>query len=144
MTRAKEPRLFAPVLDTFVRALPHTYRGVDAATRTHVRLVIKGDSGGAWSLVRGNRPNIQGTEARRTTGVRANTDDVAQPPPAVSPWNLYADTDTPPAATVTVDQETAWRLFTRGIDPATAREYARIEGDAELGEVALGAVAIIA
>jgi uncharacterized protein (TIGR03083 family) len=121
--RAKEPRLFAPVLDTFVRALPHTYRNVDAAPNTHMLLVITGDAGARWSLVR---------------------DDVPQPPPAASSWALYEAAETAPAATVTLDQETAWRLFTKGIDPAAAHERATIEGDVGLGEVALSAVAILA
>ncbi|MEO6196827.1 MAG: hypothetical protein ABIP58_01850, partial [Dehalococcoidia bacterium] len=47
-----EPRLFAPVLETFVRALPHTFRDVDAADGTHVTLRITGAAGESWSLVR--------------------------------------------------------------------------------------------
>jgi hypothetical protein len=50
----------------------------------------------------------------------------------------------PPAATVTLDQGTAWRLFTRGIDPTTARGRATLDGNVALGEVALRAVSIIA
>lgn len=108
-----EPRLFAPVLTTFVRALPHTYRDIAAANGTHVRLVIEGAAGGAWSLVRG--------------------DDA---------WSLYADADSAPTASVTLAQDRAWRLFTKGIAPEDAR--ARIEGDATLGAVALGMVSILA
>jgi hypothetical protein len=150
VTRARERRLFAPVLDTFVRALPHTYRNVDAPPGTHVRLVITGDSGGAWSLIRGDDVH-RGDPETRSSDFGTSTTDVAQPPleespgrPAVSPWSLYADADAPPTATVTLDQETAWRTFTRGVDRAAAREQARIEGDVGLGEVVLRAVAIIA
>jgi hypothetical protein len=113
--RAKEPRLFAPVLDTFVRALPHTYRDIEAPAGTHVLLEITGDAGGRWSLVRGDET-----------------------------WALYEAIDAAPAATVTLDQETAWRLFTKGIDPATARERATIAGDVKVGEVLLRTVSIIA
>jgi hypothetical protein len=49
------PRLFAPVLDTLVRALPHTFRDVQAPDGTHVKLTITGDAGGVWSLVRDER-----------------------------------------------------------------------------------------
>lgn len=42
-------RLFGPVLDTFVHALPHTYRNVDAPDGTHVQLVITGP---AWEALR--------------------------------------------------------------------------------------------
>jgi uncharacterized protein (TIGR03083 family) len=49
-----ERRLFAPVLDTFVRALPHTYRGVGAPDGTQVTLRIMGDAGATWWLMRVN------------------------------------------------------------------------------------------
>jgi uncharacterized protein (TIGR03083 family) len=136
VTRAKEPRLFAPVLDTFVRALPHTYRHTEAPPGTHIRLTITGPAGGTWSLVRGDAPT--------RVGHATSPASVAQPPPAVGAWALHINVETPPAVTVTLDQETAWRLFTRGIDPAAARERAEIEGDAALGEVALRTVSIIA
>lgn len=42
-------RYLAPVLDTFVRALPYTYRDVDAPEETAIALRIDDD---AWSLVR--------------------------------------------------------------------------------------------
>jgi hypothetical protein len=119
--------LFAPVLDTFVRALPHTYRHTDAPPGTHVRLTITGDAGNTWSLIREIPPTRVGQAT--TTAI---------------PWTLYTRVETPAAATVTLDQETAWRLFTRGVEPATARERAQIDGDAKLGEVALHTVSIIA
>jgi hypothetical protein len=110
-----EPRLFHPVLATFVRALPHTYRDVSAAEGTHVRLTISGDAGGAWSVVMHD-----------------------------GRWGLYDGVETPPAATVTLDEETAWRLFTKGVAPGEARARATVEGDAGLGAAAFDVVAIIA
>lgn len=110
---AYQPRLFAPVLATFIRALPHTYRNVAAPEGTHVRLVIEGDAGLACSLV-------------RSSGV----------------WVLYTEGGGHPAAAVTLPQDRAWRLFTRGIGPDDAR--ARIEGDTALGEVALRTLSILA
>ena len=47
-----EPRYLAPVLATFVHALPHTYRQTDAPEATSVTLTIIGDSGASWSIVR--------------------------------------------------------------------------------------------
>ena len=47
-----ETRLFAPVLATFVRALPHTFRNVDAADGSTVHLRITGQAGGEWSISR--------------------------------------------------------------------------------------------
>ncbi len=84
---AKEPALFAPVLATFVRALPQTYRDVDAPEGTHVKLTIAGESGGEWSVVR-----------------------------EAAGWGLYVDVASEPNAVVSIDQERAWRLFAKGID----------------------------
>src|SRR2546423_911642 len=47
-----EERFFAPVLDTFVRALPHTFREVHAAQGAIVQLTISGRGGGHWALRR--------------------------------------------------------------------------------------------
>jgi hypothetical protein len=54
------------------------------------------------------------------------------------------DVRTRPAATVTLDEDTAWRMFTRGLPPEVVRSRASIDGDVGLGEVALSAVAILA
>jgi uncharacterized protein (TIGR03083 family) len=43
-----ERRFFAPVLATFIYALPHTLRSVEAAEGARLRLRILGESGGAW------------------------------------------------------------------------------------------------
>jgi hypothetical protein len=110
-----ERRLFFPVLDTFVHALPHTYRHVVAPDDVHVRLAITGEAGGVWSLVR-----LDGR------------------------WQLAEDVATAPASTVTLDQDTAWRLFTRGIDRDATVARTTVAGDERLGAVVLDAVAIIA
>ena len=47
-------------------------------------------------------------------------------------------------ATVELDEDRAWRLFTKGISKEDARKSARIEGDAALAERALDTVSILA
>ncbi len=111
----KERRFFAPVLDTFVRALPHTFRDVDAAEGAQVKLVISGDAGGEWYLVRGD-----------------------------AKWTLYRQTNAEPAATVVIDRETAWRLFTKGISKDEVSGRATLRGDRTLGMKVLDTVSIIA
>ena len=111
----KEPRFFGPVLDTFVRALPHTFRNVEADEGTSVGLHISGDSGGNWTVVKEH----QG-------------------------WVLYGAYDKQPSAEVTMDQELAWRLFTRGAERDDAISRADIEGDRALAETVFDAVSIIA
>ncbi len=115
-----EPRLFLPVLDTFVRALPHTFRDTDAPQGTHVLLLITriGETRASplqLSLVR---------EASR--------------------WSLFDSAPFAPSATVTMDADTAWRLFTKGISKAEAALRAVVTGNARLGEKVLDTVSIIA
>lgn len=111
----KEPKFLAPVLDAFVRALPHTYRQVDAPEGTLVVLTISGRSGGRWSLLRENRE-----------------------------WTLYLDVAQKPDAEVTIDQEMAWRLFTKGLDKQEAQANVIVVGDQPLGLKVLDMVSIIA
>ena len=111
----KERRFFHPVLDTFVWALPHTYRDVAVTQTTVVKLVVTGEAGDVWYVV---------GEAHG--------------------WSLYKAVEFQPASVVTMDQETCWRLFTKGIDRIQARAMVRIEGDEALGEKVLETVSIIA
>ena len=72
-----------------------------------------GDAGGEWSVVR-----------------------------EASGWALYDGSDPGAKARVTIDQEKAWRLFTKGVDPYECE--AKLEGDRKLGERLLETVSIIA
>jgi uncharacterized protein (TIGR03083 family) len=104
-----------PVLDTFIRALPYTYREVVAPAGTALLFEISGDAGGAWTLLRG--------------------------PTA---WQLYAGGAQTPTARVQMDADTAWRLFTKGLALDAARPQAEISGDAVLGEQILHMVSLMA
>jgi uncharacterized protein (TIGR03083 family) len=110
-----ERRWLAPVLDTFARALPHTLRGVAAPEGASVRLVIAGDAGGEWVAVRAN-----------------------------GAWALTADAGPAPDAAVTLDQDVAWRLFTKGLSKERALRHARREGDPTLAGKVLEMVSVIA
>jgi|GEM_PF-3155506 len=59
-------------------------------------------------------------------------------------WQLQEITDAPLAAEIVLTPETAWRLFTKGIDPATAEAESELHGDPELGRAALRMVAVMA
>jgi len=111
----KRPRFLAPALDTFVRALPHTYRGVAALDGTLVTLTIVGDSGNQWSLLR---------EAER--------------------WNLYQNVSRRPDVEVVMGEEIAWRVFTKGLSRSEVQAQVRIAGDQSLGIKILDTVSIIA
>ena len=103
-----------PVLDLFLRALPHRYCEVAAEPQTELHIAIDGAAGGDWTLRR---------EAAR--------------------WRLYAGASETPAARARMDQDTAWRLFSKGLGPAEARGRVTIEGDQPLGSGVLGALAIM-
>jgi uncharacterized protein (TIGR03083 family) len=111
----KQPKYFSPVLAAFVRALPEALRTTEAPDNTSVTLTIPGDSGGQWSALR--------HEAK---------------------WRLYAGAPERPDSEVTVDQETAWRLFTRGLGSDSAAGQVVVTGDASLGSAVLDMVSIIA
>jgi hypothetical protein len=110
-----EPRLFAPVLDAFVRALPHTYRDVEVPLRTTVALAIDGPAGGEWVLRRENNA-----------------------------WVLYVGTVPSPSASVRLPQDVAWRLFTKGMTTSDALLDAEISGDQPLGLRVVEMVSVIA
>jgi hypothetical protein len=108
-----DPYFLSPVLDTFVRALPHSFRHA-APEGTVVRLEISGDAGSTWFLLR--------TELR---------------------WELTLEYETEPAVDVILPQDTAWRMFTKGVDPETAQTSALIRGDAALASSIFRTVSVI-
>lgn len=111
----KQPRYLSPVLDTFMRALPRTYQAIHSVENTAVSMTITGDAGGRWSILWEN-----------------------------GAWKLYSGVPDKPTAEVVVDQDVAWRLFTRGIDQDLAVKQMIFKGDQTLAHQVLGMTAIIA
>jgi len=103
-----------PVIDTFMRALPHTLRNVTAPEGTALQMTVTGPGAGEWACTR---------DAGR--------------------WSLHRLPHSKPAAHVELDTDTAWRLCTRGITPQQAARRARIDGDHHLATAALQIVSII-
>lgn len=104
-----------PALDIFVRALPFTYRNVQAEPGRSLRIEIQGEAGGVWTLLRGP-----------------------------DGWHLLAGSNHSATAHVTLSQETAWKLFSKGLSSEQAQRNVSIDGDVGLGQPMLGALAIIA
>ena len=107
-------RLYSPVLDTFLRGLPHAYRDVTALPDTALLVEISGDCGGQWCLLRSQ-----------------------------DKWSFTSHLPTVIASHITIPQAIAWRLFTKGIDRDSARAIVTIAGDKELAEHVLQLVAIV-
>jgi uncharacterized protein (TIGR03083 family) len=104
-----------PVLDAFARALPHALHEVAAPPGSRVALEVLGEAGGVWLAERG------------ATG-----------------WSLGRGETTGAWAGVSLDQDLAWRLFTRGVAPEVAAERVAVTGDPEAVCRVLRMVAILA
>jgi uncharacterized protein (TIGR03083 family) len=108
------PQLYRPVLDCFLRGLPHRYRTVEAPAGSLAVFTIAGEAGGRWYLHRG--------------------------PDA---WRLVRGETGRRLSETTIPQEIAWRIFTKGISRAEALARVGVEGDREVGLQVLGLLAII-
>jgi uncharacterized protein (TIGR03083 family) len=113
--KLSDPRFAAPVFETFVRALPVCYRAVSADRGTTVTVRIGGEETYAYSLIREE-----------------------------SGWDLLRGAPEDSTTAIELDEEVAWLLFTKGIDPRAAREKAAVWGDVELARPYFEAVAVMA
>ncbi len=105
----------APVLDTFMRGLPHTYRNSAGENGTSIPVRIAGAAGGEWILVREG-----------------------------ALWKLFVGGDPQATSRVEIDQNLAWRLFTKGVAREEARRQIQVDGNVVLGEKVLDMVSIMA
>jgi len=108
------PDLYHPVLDCFLRGLPHLYRDVQAPMGTTLLFEISGECGGQWFLCK---------ESTR--------------------WNFVSRPRGDLASQVTIPQELAWRVFTKGIDRDSARTQMKMEGNRDFAEKVLHLTAIV-
>jgi uncharacterized protein (TIGR03083 family) len=108
------PELYHPVLDCFVRGLPHAFRAVNADPGATLQLTIAGESGGTWLLTKSE-----------------------------SGWSFTRDLAVNPAAHVAIPQQIAWRVFTKGIARADAIAQSSFEGDRALAERVFQLTAIV-
>jgi uncharacterized protein (TIGR03083 family) len=93
------PSFVKPLLATLLRSVPLAYAGTAASEGTEVAVQIEGRGGGAWAIVR------QGDG-----------------------WTLYEGRAKEAAATVSLDQDTAWRFLVRNIPEKEARKRAGTSG----------------
>lgn len=107
--------LFYPFIDTFMCALSYTYRNVAAPINTTVKVTVTTDIGGSWTVV------------KQEGG-----------------WILMKTEIHSTSAHVIIDPQTAWKLFSKGILPGEARKAVTIDGNEELGAVALTMLSVMA
>lgn len=108
------PRFSVPVMDTFARALPFAYRDVAADDGACVEVVIAPPVDRAYALRR---------EGRR--------------------WLLEEGPADSPRARISLDGESAWRIFTGGVPPDEAKRRATTSGVPALYEPFFDVVAIM-
>lgn len=113
-TGLTDQHYLGPVIDTFLRGLPHTLRDVTAPEGATLQVIVTGPGGGDWTCTRGP-----------------------------GRWRLGHQPHPQPTARLELDADTTWRLCTRGIAPEQAAEHARIDGDRHLATAALKIVSII-
>jgi uncharacterized protein (TIGR03083 family) len=110
------PELFHPCIDTFVRALPYTYKDLDAAIGTLIKVEITGEGGGVWYLER-----------------------------IFDGWRFVKNLAmAEPSASVTMPTGIAWKLFTKAITANEAGSEVETQGDIELVKPVLRMVSVMA
>ena len=107
--------LFYPMIATFMRGLPHTYRDTMADRGTTVHMKINTEIGGDWFLV------------KKETG-----------------WELSTEAGPAADVSLVLEPDTAWKLFTKGVRPENITDQVSISGDEKLARVALELVAVMA
>jgi len=114
---ADAPALLGPVVDTFLRALPKALDGCARPVGTWVRFDVTGPAGGSWAVVRGPERWVPAAVEDAAGGC---------------------------AARVRTDQDTLWRLASRGITPEQARGRSTLSGDDALTHAATALLAVVA
>jgi len=103
-----------PVMDTFARALPFAYRDVSAPDATAVEVAVG--------------PPVDRVYALRREGRR---------------WLLLDGAAEAPMARISIDAESAWRIFTGSLSREEARQRAAVSGAPALFDPFFGVVAIV-
>lgn len=106
---------YYPLIDTFMQALPHTYRNIQANRGQTVQVTVTSESGGSWFLI-------------------------AKP----AGWVLSKDGSTQIDSTVIIDPDTAWKLFTKALNGGEARKKIKFMGDETLGKPILSMLSVMA
>jgi len=107
--------LFHPFIDTCMQGMPYTFRNTVADAGTTVQITISSDAGGDWFIVKGE-----------------------------SGWLLSKTATDNVSSIVTINPDTAWKLFSKGITPQEARASIAIDGNIYLGGTVLNLVAVMA
>lgn len=106
---------FYPFIDTLMYAFPFTFREVFADNGTVVTLIVTGDIGGQWNIIK--------TE---------------------NGWILNKEIQNKSNAKVRIEPNIAWKLFSKSWKPEQMIDKTEVLGDKYLGEYVLRIVAFMA
>lgn len=106
---------YYPLIDTFMQALPHTYRNIHAQLDQAVQVTVTSESGGDWFLVYKD-----------------------------SGWVLQKERPGQIVSAVVIDPDTAWKLFTRAVSGSEAAKKIKFSGDDSLGKPILSMLSVMA
>ncbi len=110
-----ERKFFYPLIQTFMMALPFHFQQITEEENTHVQVTITGEAGGVWQI-------------RYSAGK----------------WQFMEEPIANPAATLLIDPDTSWRLFSKSLRPSEVMDKICLEGDRKLAEHALHMVSVMA
>lgn len=106
---------FIPFLETSLRGLPHTFKEVAAEDGTTLQLTIALPQEASWYLTRER-----------------------------GQWIVTRTTQHQPKASLTLEANAAWKLFSKSWKPEDAKPFTKISGDVTLAEKALHLVSFMA
>lgn len=109
-----DERFFAPVIDTMIRAVPHALRATEAPDGAHIRIAVTDQILREYDVLR--------------------TDDR---------WQIGTGAEGTPAATVTMDGDTAWRLLTSNLPREEIVRRSKVDGDAAVAGAVFDTLALV-
>ena len=110
-----ERKFFYPFIDTYMRALPYTYRHVEAPEGTVIKVTIPGEAGGSWYLDR-----------------------------SADAWILGKSELKVPEAEVRISPEISWSLFSKNLRAGDVKEGIQINGNPALARHVLDMISVMA
>lgn len=109
------PQLFYPFMDTFMYGMPHALRHLQAPLDSRISIKINSEAGGEWHF------------AKQANG-----------------WQRIHEPTSEIDCLVTMDPDTAWQLFSKGISPQQALPLVQMTGNTDFGLSVLNMVAVMA
>lgn len=105
---------YPAVMETFMQALPHHYRDIEAPEGTLVQIEVDSDAGGKWTLQKGPKGWLQSSMMGS------------------------------PVASVTIPSDLSWRLFTKAVRYPDIKDKITISGDSKFVMPALHMLTVMA